>query len=389
MRSRTLLTLGLILFVGTGHAADLFCWGLLTGDNVRVRSGPSKNHRDMGKLPKGAVVRVIGISPDEGWLRVQAPDSMTVWIAEQYVAVTGARGVLTGDKVRVRVRPDETGEVVTQLSKGAAVKVKGRKGDWLRIAPPASSLAYISAQYVKRMTDTAYVAYRAELARQKAEAERRRREEAHRKAELARKKREKVVFDTADRLLAAELGKDIQARALTRAGAAFQDACKQIRDPALRGGATARLALIRDLQRVQSAIRAKRAPRLSKAKYDELKARYGMAREVDDLRRSFALAQRVHEAEQRRIARAKDRPVQQEGWVSYLGPGAGRRAGATHRIIKDGKVLALVKSSRIRLDAFVGARVCATGKVTGQVKQAGAPQPTQVIDAAQIEVRFP
>jgi uncharacterized protein YgiM (DUF1202 family) len=309
----------LVVFAASAvEAAEAASHGLITGASVYVRSGGAKAYRALGKLTKGQFVDVITVSNDGKWVRIVAPEQVDAWIFAKYVNVAGGKGVVTGDKVRVRSRPDLKGELVNRLDKGTALKVKGREGDWLRIAPPKGTVAWIHAQYVKRMTAAEVAAYRraqTDLARREAEkrtreadlALKKKAEEARRKAEEQRRKREAAL-------------------ALKRA----EDARKK---------REAELALKR----------------------------------AEDARKG--------------TAPAAGRATTLSGWVSYVGPGV-ERTGATHRIVKDGRVLALVKSARVDLGSFVGARVRVTGRAQGEVKPSRSGGNVGVIDVAGIEMVF-
>lgn len=286
---RTAMAATLLILTTAAIAAEPRPHGLVTGDNVYVRSGDAKAYRSMGKLKKGEFVPVIAVSKDGKWVRIIPPATADVWIFAKFVDVSNGRGVVNGDKVRVRVRPDLKGEMVNKLKKGAVLKVKGRKGDWLKIAPPKGTVAWVHARYIRRMTVAEVAAHR----REQADLARREAEKKKRAAELARRKREEEARRKAEaelarrRLEEEERAKELAAQNLARAKAAI-DAAK----------------------------------------------------------------------------RAADAETKLEGWVSYIGPGM-EHTGATHRIMRDGRVVGLVKSGRVDLDSFIGSRVRITGLAMG------------------------
>jgi uncharacterized protein YgiM (DUF1202 family) len=49
--------------------------------NIHLRTGPSLNHRVVGKLYYGDVARVTGASDHYGWWRVVCPWGGTCWIS--------------------------------------------------------------------------------------------------------------------------------------------------------------------------------------------------------------------------------------------------------------------------------------------------------------------
>lgn len=378
------LAASVVFAASAAEAAETASHGLITGASVYVRSGGAKAYRALGKLTKGQFVDVITVSNDGQWVRIVAPEQVDAWIFAKYVDVAGGKGVVTGDKVRVRSRPNLKGELVNRLDKGAALKVKGRKGDWLRIAPPKGTVAWIHARYVKRMTAAEVAAHRREAEQKQREADL----ALKKKAEDARTKRESALIADADKLFASELAKPITARSLDKALKAYQRVRAEAKDQRLRNTALVKLTLIQELSRVQRAIARKEGPGPpSKFDFEMARKVYGVGREVDDLYAARKLATDI-------AARAKGAPVSPlgkplefSGWVSYVGPGV-ERTGATHRIVKDGRVLALVKSARVDLGSFVGARVRVTGRAQGEVKPSRSGGNVGVIDVAGIEMVF-
>ena len=304
------LAVSVVFAVCAAEAAETASHGLVTGDDVYVRSGEAKAYRAMGKLTKGEFIPVIAVSKDGKWVRIVAPSTADVWIFAKFVDVTGGRGVVSGDNVRVRVRPDLKGELVNKLKKGAVLNVKGREGDWLKIAPPEGTVAWVHAQYVKRMTAAEVAAHRrtqADLAR--AEAEKKKRA-----ADLARRKREEEARRTAEAELARKrLEEEERAKELAA----------------------------QDLAKAKAAIDAAKRAAAAETKLD--------------------------------------------GWVSYIGPGM-EHTGATHRIMRDGRVVGLVKSGRVDLGAFVGARVRISGRKRGEATLPRRSDKVGIVDVAGIQI---
>lgn len=128
--------------------------GVLTGDNVRVRKGPSTNHRILCQLRKDSKVKVLASKDD--WYEIEMPSRVILWINKTYVneVKQGAqlKGDITGSNVNVRASARKKGpseEVVGQVNKGDKVNIVGSKGNWYKISPPKGFTAYISEKYVK------------------------------------------------------------------------------------------------------------------------------------------------------------------------------------------------------------------------------------------------
>jgi len=305
------LAASVVFAVCAAEAAETAPHGLVTGDSVYIRSGDAKAYRSMGKLKKGEFVPVIAVSNDGKWVRIIPPAAADVWIFAKFVDVNGGRGVVNGDNVRVRVRPDLKGEMVNKLKKGTVLNVKGREGGWLKIAPPKGTVAWVHAQYVKRMTAPEAAAHR------RKQTDLARREDAEKKkraADLARRKREEEAHRKAQSDLA-------------RKRAAAEERARKL--------------ALQNLARARAAIFAAK--------------------------------------------RAADAETKLEGWVSYIGPGM-EHTGATHRITRGGRVVGLVRSGRVDLGAFVGARVRISGRERGQASLPWRSGKVGIVDVAGIQI---
>jgi len=127
----------------------------ITGNDVRIRSGPGTNFYDCGKFYKGDRVEVV--RTQFGWSCIVPPAGSFSWISMQYITVNlddTTVGVVTGD-VSVYAGSDEvkpmhsTYEQVA-LKRGDKVKLLGEeKDDYYKIAPPSGAYLWVSSQYAK------------------------------------------------------------------------------------------------------------------------------------------------------------------------------------------------------------------------------------------------
>jgi hypothetical protein len=366
-------------------------WGRVTGDDLYVRSGPSQNHRDMGTLGADAIVRILDVTPDGEWLRIPPPKEGIVWISAKYIKIAGATGTVTGNNVLVRVRP-VNGEEVDRLNRGATVLVRGRKDDWLKIAPPPSAKAWVHAQFVERMTADQLAAYkqkkaeaaraeaerirREEEARRRAEAERRRREAEKRRREqerlamlrreAERSAREAKLIGDADAALLAAVRTELAKRSLGTARNAYAAAAKEVRDPKLKEKAARAGAVLAAMANIQAALENKAFPRpLPGAEVDAFLAGLGVKSAADELRSAHRLAtQRARAEQERRAAAAREpKPERIVGWLSEAGVGE----AAAFRLVRNGATVARVRSEGASLAALIGFRVRLTGKRAGDL----------------------
>jgi uncharacterized protein YraI len=99
--------------------------GVVTGDNVNVRSGPGTNHQTVGnQLDRGAHVSIY--ERRDGWLRI----GQGRWVKGEFVHVNVAApqpistGTISGDNVNVRNGPGTSHQTVgNQLDRGAHVSI--------------------------------------------------------------------------------------------------------------------------------------------------------------------------------------------------------------------------------------------------------------------------
>ncbi len=150
------LAMGFVLSaVAAAVAAEPPFTGVVTGDNVYVRSGASKNHLTLTKLNTGDLVEVNKAVP--GWYLIKPVKGIDSLISKKFVKLAddGVSGTVTGDRVNVREpNPDQKiATVQTQLSYGDKVAVTGSfNDDFYRIVPPEGVHHVISAQYVTEAT---------------------------------------------------------------------------------------------------------------------------------------------------------------------------------------------------------------------------------------------
>lgn len=130
--------------------------GVVTRDDVYVRSGWSERYYPLGKLNTGDFVDVE--KEEWGWYAIKPLPGSFSYISKTYVRLDadGKTGTLTGDRVKVYApSPDGTAQsykTQIQLSTGETVKVLGEVDDYYKIETPAGARQFISAGYVRRAT---------------------------------------------------------------------------------------------------------------------------------------------------------------------------------------------------------------------------------------------
>ncbi|MEI6516420.1 MAG: SH3 domain-containing protein, partial [bacterium] len=111
-------------------------------DKVNLRVRPEAASEVVGQVGEGQVLAVTRIEGE--WLGVVAPTNAGVWVKSQFVK----DGVATGDKIRLRAGPGIGFRDVGLLRKGDKVVARDTHGEWLRIAPPAGLILWVSQTLV-------------------------------------------------------------------------------------------------------------------------------------------------------------------------------------------------------------------------------------------------
>ena len=115
----------------------------VTGDRVSLRVKPDLN----AELLDRAMLddELVFLGKTNGWVAVQAPDTIDLWVSGQYVH----KGTAQPAKLNVRSGPSPNYSVVCVVNKGDSLTLRGEFNEWLKIAPPAGSRVWISEDYAE------------------------------------------------------------------------------------------------------------------------------------------------------------------------------------------------------------------------------------------------
>ena len=144
--------------------------GRITGNAVRLRTGPGTTYSIVGTYNSGAEVSITGISG--GWTAVSIPGTgVSGYVYSDYVETSAGStsagltdtaaadgtyspasyqikdGFITGSSVRLRNAPSMSAEILDELNFGTAVRMTGISGDWTRVIANGKE-GYVSSAYV-------------------------------------------------------------------------------------------------------------------------------------------------------------------------------------------------------------------------------------------------
>ena len=126
--------------------------GLIKGDNINLRSKPTKTAKVVGKLSNK---RVIILSKSGTWYKISY-NGITGWVSADFISVTSKStstkkddtlyGVINKTDVNIRSKPTTTAKVVVKLSK-KKVTILSNSGNWYKISYGKTS-GWVSKDFV-------------------------------------------------------------------------------------------------------------------------------------------------------------------------------------------------------------------------------------------------
>ena len=151
--------------------------GQVTGNAVRLRTGPGSNYSIIGTYDKGTEVAISGVSED--WTAVTLPvEHVSGFIHSDFIeelapgsytdsdasmngnVATGnyapasdqiRDGYITGTGVRLRESPSMSAKILDELNVGTALRITGVSEDWVRVIANGRD-GYVAASFVAEGT---------------------------------------------------------------------------------------------------------------------------------------------------------------------------------------------------------------------------------------------
>jgi len=124
--------------------------GVVTGDEVNFRAGPSTDDKVLSTLDEGAQVTIDNVSGD--WCKVEY-DGQEGYVNASYVAVDGLplvdpTGIVTGSCVNVRSIPSTDGDILAKVYAGNMVDLISLEDNWYAVSINGTK-GYMCADYVR------------------------------------------------------------------------------------------------------------------------------------------------------------------------------------------------------------------------------------------------
>ena len=151
--------------------------GQVTGNAVRLRTGPGSSYSIIGTYDKGTEVAISGVSGE--WIAVTLPvEHVSGFIHSDFIEETAPgsatdpdaslsgnvatgnyvpasdqirEGYITGTGVRLRESPSMSAKILDELNYGTALRITGKSEDWVRVIANGRD-GYIAASFVAEGT---------------------------------------------------------------------------------------------------------------------------------------------------------------------------------------------------------------------------------------------
>jgi len=116
----------------------------ITGDRVSLRAAPDMNAVLMDRAMSGDLL-VLKDNSNADWVGVVPPSDVDVWVCSKYIE----DGAVLPARLNVRSGPSLNHGVVGEVQRGDTLTVRGEAAEWLRIAPPETTVVWVSRKYAE------------------------------------------------------------------------------------------------------------------------------------------------------------------------------------------------------------------------------------------------
>lgn len=131
--------------------------GIVTTDDLNLRSGPSTSNTVIGRLTRNNELEILDQSGD--WYKVRTKNNNIGWANKNYVSVTASTGAVstgtvTANGLNLRNSASTTGGVICTLSKGTVVSILEQSGDWDKVKTDSGKIGWVFNKYISSGSST-------------------------------------------------------------------------------------------------------------------------------------------------------------------------------------------------------------------------------------------
>lgn len=145
---RVVFLITFLLWGGWLFAQDFPFVGQVTKEGVNIRSGANINFETLYQARKND--KVIVKVKVYNWYKIMLPKDVRCFISAKYVkSVEPISGVVTADRVNIRVKPGEKYTIIGQAKQGTVLRILGQEDGWYAISPLENCYGWIHENFVK------------------------------------------------------------------------------------------------------------------------------------------------------------------------------------------------------------------------------------------------
>ncbi len=140
---RVAVLAALLAVLSSGEASAVPRMVSVTAGSAPIMDAASAEAQELGRAPRGTRLTASGRTSGD-WLEIQAPEFISGWVYGELVR----EGAIAASSVKVRSGPGIGYEALGTLTRGDAVVVRGRRGDWVEMGGQPSLLVWIERAMV-------------------------------------------------------------------------------------------------------------------------------------------------------------------------------------------------------------------------------------------------
>ncbi|MCL6573399.1 MAG: SH3 domain-containing protein [Bacillus sp. (in: Bacteria)] len=137
--------------------------GIVTGDTLNVRKQPTTSSIVIGKLSKGASVKII--SKQNNWFEISFSNNLTGWVSSEFIdSQTGSTkgtpreessdiiGTITAGSLNVRSKSSLNSNIIGTVVNGQSFTILEEYNNWVKIEYKSGSFGWVAGWYLSMPT---------------------------------------------------------------------------------------------------------------------------------------------------------------------------------------------------------------------------------------------
>lgn len=126
--------------------------GKVTADNINIRSDATVSAQIIYAVSKRDTLEAVSELYD--WYKVRLPSGAPAFIKKNLVTIIEPKiAQVTRDRVNIRLKPDESSNIIGKTNKNERVSILEDMGEWYKIKPVDNSFGWIHKKFLERIPE--------------------------------------------------------------------------------------------------------------------------------------------------------------------------------------------------------------------------------------------